>query len=78
MLLRLHIPKSLTKWKPIAFAQKDKSHGGTNENPWKSARSFQWRHIASITSSFHLGRTSQMLVAELRKDASKPFGHEIS
>jgi len=33
------------------FAQKDKSHGGTNENRWKWARSFQWRHNASITSS---------------------------
>ena len=27
---------------------------------------------------FHLGITSQMLVAELRKDASKPFGDENS
>ena len=27
---------------------------------------------------FHFGRTSHMLVAELRKDSSKPFGHGIS
>ena len=43
--------KILKKWQPIAFAQKDKSYGGTNENHWKWARSFQWRHNASITSS---------------------------
>ena len=43
--------KILKKWQPIAFAQKDKSYGGTNENHWKWARSFQWRHSASITSS---------------------------
>ena len=43
--------KILKKWKPIVFAQKDKSYGGTNENRWKWARSFQWRHNASITSS---------------------------
>ena len=43
--------KILKKWKPIAFAQKDKSHGGTTENRCKWARSFQWRHNASITSS---------------------------
>ena len=41
----------LEKWRPIAFAQKDKSHGGTNENHWKWAGSFQWRHNASITGS---------------------------
>ena len=43
--------KVLKKWKPIAFVQKDKSHGGTTENRCKWARSFQWRHNASITSS---------------------------
>jgi hypothetical protein len=42
--------KVLKKWKLIAFAKKNKSHGGTNENRWKWARSFQWRHNASITS----------------------------
>ena len=48
-----HTPKNnnLKQWKPIAFAQKDISHGGTNENRWKWARSFQWRQNASITSS---------------------------
>ena len=45
MLLRLHIPKSLKKWKPIAFAQKDKSHGGTKENRQKRVRSFQWKSM---------------------------------
>ena len=45
--------KALKKWKPIAFAQKDKSHGGTNESRWKLevGASFQWRHNASISSS---------------------------
>jgi hypothetical protein len=32
-----HTKKNLNKWKPIAFTQKDKSHGGTNENRWKWA-----------------------------------------
>ena len=27
--------KAFKKWKPIAFAQKDKSHVGTNESRWK-------------------------------------------
>ena len=43
--------KDLKKWKPIAFAQKDKVYGGTNENRWQWARSFQWRHNAAISSS---------------------------
>ena len=30
------------------FAQKDKVFGGTNENRWQWARSFQWRHSAAI------------------------------
>jgi len=59
-----HTKKNLKTWTPIAFAQKDKSPGGTNENRWKWARSFQWRQNASITDKFHFGRTSQMLVAE--------------
>ena len=43
--------KFFNKWKPIAFAQKDKSHGGTNESRRKWARSFHWRHNASICIS---------------------------
>ena len=68
MLLRLHIPKKLEKLKPIAFAQKDKSHGGTNEHRWKWARSFQWRQNTSIKSS---------ILEELPK-CLRPFAHVIS
>ena len=46
-----------------------------NDLEW--ARSFQQRHNASITSSI-LEELPKMFVAELRKDAFKPFGHGIS
>ena len=45
MLAHTQQKKHLNKWKPIPFAQKDKSHGGTKENRWEWARSFQWSSI---------------------------------
>jgi len=75
MLLRLHIPKKVKKWKPIAFAQ---------QIPWRNQRKSLEEgaklpvEAKCFHHKFHFGRTSQMLVAELRKDASKPFGHGIS
>ena len=47
-----------------AFDGKHKVDAGSNENRWQWARSFQRRHNAAISS--HLGRTFEVLVAELR------------
>ena len=48
------------------------------EEPRKTVGSGRETSSGGSMLPFHLGITSQMLVAELRKDASKPFGDENS
>ena len=67
MLAHTQQKKHLNKWKPIPFAQKT--------NPMEEPKNIVGSgREASSGVPF---RNSQVLAAELRKDASKPFGHGI-